>query len=81
MTATLVFREDGTASGLHTDLIPLHALGSLSVRRASWIDFNESAQKWEVRLDPHSEDPIFSDPSREACLAWENQYFNNLLSA
>jgi hypothetical protein len=30
-----------------------------------------------VRFDPHADDPVFSDPSREVCLAWENEQLNS----
>jgi hypothetical protein len=73
---TITFHEDGTATTLWTDHIPLADLGQCRVRRASWIDWNEHTQRWEVRFDPHADDPVFSDPSREACLAWENWHFN-----
>ena len=68
---TLTFPTDGTATCLYTDLIPLTDLGNLSVRRASWIDFNEHSQHWEVRFGPHDDDPVFTHSSREVCLAWE----------
>jgi hypothetical protein len=75
MTALISFSDDGTATALHTDIIPLQSLGTCRIRRASWIDFNEVTQEWEVRFDPHATQPEFSDPSRAACLAWEHDYF------
>jgi hypothetical protein len=73
----ITFPEDGTATTLWTDHIPLADLGHCRVRRASWIDWNEHTQRWEVRFDPHADDPVFSDPSREVCLAWENEQLNS----
>ena len=73
---TLTFRADGTARTLWTDALPLHELGRLFVRRASWIDFNEHTQKWEVRLDPHADDAVFTHASRCECIAWEHQHLN-----
>lgn len=74
MTAhTLDFTPDGTVSGLHTDRTDLSALGPMKVRRASWIDFNEHSQKWEVRWSPHADDPVFTHESREVCLDWERE--------
>ena len=72
----LNFHPNGTADCLYSDLIPLTDLGQLSVRRASWIEFNAATQQWEVRFDgPRDQDsePLFSNPSREACLAWEHE--------
>jgi len=77
MTHVLTFENDGTAHTLRTDAFPLTELGNLRVRRASWIDWNEHTQRWEVRVDPHADDPVFSDPSREACLAWEHEHLNH----
>ncbi|MGB8166153.1 MAG: hypothetical protein WCF18_01595 [Chthoniobacteraceae bacterium] len=73
----ITFPEDGTATTLWTDHIPLADLGHCRVRRASWIDWNEHRQRWEVRFDPHADDPVFSDSSREKCLAWENEQLNS----
>lgn len=76
MPHVLTFAAEGSCSTLWTDKLPLAELGTMRVRRASWIDFNEHTQKWEVRFEPHADDAAFSDPSREACLAWENQQLN-----
>lgn len=76
---TITFHPDATASCLHSDAIPLQSLGHCRTRRASWIDFNEHTQEWEVRLDPHAATPIHTHPSREACLAWERRYFEKVL--
>ncbi len=70
---TLTFHPDGTARCLYTDAIPLATLGTLRVRRASWIDFNEHTQQWEVRFSPMSDKPVFTHASREECLRWEHQ--------
>lgn len=71
---------DGTATCLHTDAIPLAELGQLQVRRASTIEFNAHSQQWEVRLEADPCRVMFADPSRERCLAWERDYFNERLS-
>ena len=74
----LTFDAEGGIQTLWTDALPLSDLGPLRVRRASWIDFNEHAQQWEVRLDPHADDPVFCHPSREECLRWEQAHFNRV---
>jgi hypothetical protein len=86
------FSADGRAECLHTESIPLEQLGTLSMKRASSIEWNESNQEWEVRtrlrLDEVTymacdEDPPlvvrFADASREACLLWEREHFNHLI--
>ena len=73
---TITFAADGSARTLWTDALPLRELGTLFIRRASWIDFNEHTQKWEVRFDPHADDPVFCNPSRSECLRWEHNHFN-----
>ena len=71
----LTFNNDGTAVGLWGEEIALQDLGEMKMRRASWIDFNEHSQEWEVRLSPHADDYVFSHPSREECIRWEHNYF------
>jgi hypothetical protein len=77
---TITFSPDATAHCLHTDAIPLQSLGHCRTRRASWIDFNEQNQRWEVRLDPHADSPLYTHPSRETCLSWERKYFDKQFS-
>jgi hypothetical protein len=69
-THILSFKPDGTARLLWTDALPLAALGSLQVERASTIEFNNNSGMWEVRLgnDPL---PKFMARSRQACIDWE----------
>jgi hypothetical protein len=76
MNHVITFDDDGTANTLWTDKLPLAELGTMKVKRASWIDFNEGTQQWEVRFDPNDNAPAFTDPSREACLAWEDAQLN-----
>lgn len=40
---------DGRVRGLWTDVIDWHSIGSLTVRRASSVEFDDSIQKWVVR--------------------------------
>lgn len=68
------FHPDGTGAGLYTERIDLREIGSLEIVRASEIEFNDAAQQWEV-FD-YTGNRVFSDPSRETCLRWERQHFN-----
>ena len=76
---TITFSPNATASCLHTDVIPLQSLGHCRTHRASWIDFNETTQEWEVRFDPHALDCSYSNASRQNCLDWEREYFDAVL--
>ena len=68
----LTFAPDGTARCLYGEAIDLHALGHLSVTRASTIEFDTQTQRWQVRR-PGEKTVLFSHPSRGKCLAWERE--------
>lgn len=71
-TASLIFTPAGTGTGLYTDLIPLSAIGHLTIRRATWIEFDNDTQYWRVK--DATDFPLYSSPSRETCLEWERRY-------
>ena len=72
MTTTLRFDPGGHIGCLYTEAIDLRALGRLQVVRATDIRFNESTQQWDVHAAATGQ-LLHSDPSREACLAWEQR--------
>ena len=50
MNATRVrISTDGTVRGLWTDRVDWRAIGKLSVRRASYVEHDNSIQTWIVR--------------------------------
>ena len=73
MRTTLRFDDAGRVACLYTEAVDLHALGRLQVVRATDIRFNASTQLWEVHHADNDE-VLFSDPSRAACLAWEQDH-------
>jgi len=70
----LTFEPDGTIHGLYTEVIPLPCLGRLSITRATSIEFDDGCQLWVVR--DNAGRVLFQHPSRQACLDWEHEYFN-----
>jgi hypothetical protein len=70
MSQTLRFNPGGQIDCLYTDVIDLRALGRLQVSRATDIRFCERTQLWKVRCATSGK-LLHCDPSREACLAWE----------
>jgi hypothetical protein len=74
MTQVLTFEPSGNGRCLYTEQLDLNSIGSLEIRRASEIEFNNQTQQWEVR-NPENQ-LLYSHPSRAMCLHWENQYFN-----
>ena len=76
MTAmTIDFDSAGTGHCLYGEAIELRAIGPIQVRRASHIEFNASAQRWEV-LPPHGGTPLFSAVRRSHCEAWEHTHLH-----
>ena len=71
MNATLRFDAAGLVACLYTEAVDLRALGRLQVVRATDIRFNDITQLWDVHPADNGQ-VLFSDPSRAACLAWEN---------
>ena len=71
-TAAIIFDSDGSARCLYHELIDLHCLGRLRCTRASRVEFRSETQQWEVRL-PGGADPVYSSPSRQECLRWEQE--------
>lgn len=74
-----IFLRDGIITGLHDETIPLMSLGTLSIKRASTIEFDAIRQKWVVAL-PNGEE-IFSHSLRKECLNFEKQFFENLMTS
>ena len=74
IAAVLKFDPAGNGHGLFTEAIDLSSLGTLEIVRASSIEFNNTAQQWEVKGTVG--ELHFSHPSRQTCLDWEHQYFN-----
>ncbi len=71
--STLVFTPDGTGQGLYSEDIDLGSIGTLVIRRATAIEFDNAAQYWRVR--DRDGFAMFNSPSRQECLDWERQYF------
>ena len=78
-TLLLSFAPDGTAHCLHSDAFPIAEIGSLNVRRASKVEFNDDTQQWEVHW-PGSTAPDFAAPTRSACITWEIEQLNAVLA-
>ena len=70
----LTFAENGEGHCLYTEAIELAAIGRLTIKRATTIEFNAAIQKWEVRDAGRA--LLHVHPSREVCLAWEHRHFN-----
>jgi hypothetical protein len=76
----LVFHPDGNGRCLWTEALPLASIGKLTMRRASVVEFNEQRQQWEVKPPEDSITVLFASQSREQCLQWEHQHFNQQLA-
>jgi hypothetical protein len=70
MSTTFRFNPQGGIDCFYTEAIDLRLLGRLHVVRATEIAFDPEEQRWEVR-DAALGKLLFTDPSRAACVAWE----------
>ena len=71
MSATITFCSDGNGHCLYTEAIDLKNIGTLEIKRATNIEFNDHTQLWEVR-DAKNNGILYQDASREICLRWEH---------
>ena len=72
MSATITFCSDGNGHCLYTEAILLGSIGTLEIKRATNIEFNDHTQLWEVR-DAKNNGILYQDASREICLRWEQE--------
>ena len=70
MNSTITFTPDGNGQCLYTEAIDLKNIGTLEIKRATNIEFNDRTQLWEVR-DAKNNGILFQDASREVCMKWE----------
>jgi len=70
MNHVMTISPDGNISTLWTEAIPLEAIGTMTIARASTIEFNNDRQEWEVKFS-NSEKVVFRAKSRAECVAWE----------
>jgi hypothetical protein len=68
----IVIKPDGTVKTVYNDkLRPLNErLGSVSIKRASNVEFNNTTQQWEARL-VETDELIASGPNREEVIKQE----------
>jgi len=76
---TLTITTEGDIVTLYDDRLHKLNLGRMSMRRASHVEFNAASQEWEVSLPDHAGQVLFTHPDRATCLAWEREYFTELL--
>ena len=81
---------DGTVRGLYDDAVDWQALGSVTVRRASHVEFSSRRQAWYVQVAQPRRwwrrslqavlrwpcgEIVHWSPTRTAALAWEHEHF------
>ena len=70
----LTFTPDGQGRCLYTEAIDLGKIGSLTIERATHIEFDNKAQRW--RVYDGTGVGMFSGHSRQECLDWERQHLD-----
>ncbi len=71
MSSIITFNPDGNGHCLYTEVIDLKNIGTLEIKRATNIEFNDKNQCWEVRSAKNN-GILFQNASREICIAWEH---------
>lgn len=72
----LCITPDGRILSLWDDDVPLGELGTLRVRRASHVEYDDDGQRWTVRPATRLGCPVVhQSPSRAQALAWEHENF------
>lgn len=79
MEAVFSIEPSGVIRCLWNELFPLRELGTLDVQRASSIEFNPASGQWDVRWTG-SDAVVFSHGSRDKCIEWEQEQFNERLA-
>lgn len=85
MIPVLEINESGDISTLYNDDVDLYSLGIVSrVHRASFIEFNEVKQYWEV-VNAKTKEIVYQNKIREKCIEWEiinfgcgGKYYNEI---
>lgn len=72
----IIFKPDGSAQCLYTEVIPLKEIGKIKVDRASNVEYDAANEIWEVR-HRSTRFLLFCHESRQRCLEWEHD--NDLL--
>lgn len=67
----ITFAENGTGHCLYTERLDLKEIGSLRVKRASNIEFDDARQLWVVSDLEGRE--LYSNGSRDKCVGWEGK--------
>jgi 3-methyladenine DNA glycosylase AlkD len=76
MIPILEIDQQGNISTLYNDDLDLYELGLVTrVRRASFIEFNEKKQWWEV-IDVVTKEVVYQNKVREKCIEWEINAFS-----
>lgn len=82
---TIEINEQGNVSTLYNDDADLYSIGQVThVRRASFIEFNELKQWWEV-VDATTKEIVYQNKLRDKCIEWEvinfspgGKYYNEI---
>ena len=74
-TINIYLDTTGKIKGLYNDLLVEMNLGTISVQRASNVEFNNSTQKWEVDIIGKGIIALFD--TRQEALDWEIKYLEN----
>jgi len=71
MIPIIEINEEGNISTLYNDCVDLYSIGTIThVRRASFIEFNETKQYWEV-INAKTKEIVYQNKIREKCIEWE----------
>jgi hypothetical protein len=77
--AQLLFLPNGKCLCVYTELLSLPEIGRLTVTRRLKVEYDNEKQAWRVK--DRRGFALFTAPTRQQCLDWEEKYMNERMES